>query len=78
MNVKESLGDYEKKIFDRFGYDVNKLNDEQIEIILQPQWAPENFYQDGEIDSNMADKIWLKKLITLGVYNRNYVEYILG
>ena len=37
MNVKESLGDYEKKIFDRIGYDVNKLNDEQIEMILQPQ-----------------------------------------
>ena len=78
MTTKEMITDYEQKIFDKFGFDKDKLSDEQIEIILQPEWGPENFHQDGEISPIQAERLWIHNLKSLGVYNEGLVEYMLG
>tara|TARA_R100000781_G_C4014317_1_gene104786 strand:- start:93 stop:329 length:237 start_codon:yes stop_codon:yes gene_type:complete len=78
MTTKEMITDYEQKIFDKFGFDKDKLTDEQIEIILQPEWGPENFHQDGEISPAQAERFWIQRLRLLGVYNEGLVEYMLG
>ena len=78
MTTKEMITEYEQKIFDRFGFDKDKLSDEQIEIILQPEWAPENFHQDGEISPIQAERLWIHNLKSLKVYNEGLVKYMLG
>ena len=78
MTTKEMITDYEQKIFDKCGFDKDKLTDEQIEIILQPDWGPENFYQDGEISPDEADTLWVQRLIQLGVYSQSLVKHMLG
>ena len=77
MTTKEMITDYEQKIFDKCGFDKDKLTDEQIEIILQPDWGPENFFQDGEIGPDEAERLWIHKLRVLGVYNKKLVKYML-
>ena len=71
------ITDYEQKIFDKCGFNKDKLTDEQIEIIFQPDWGPENFHQDGEISPDEAKRLWVYELRALGVYNKNLVEYML-
>ena len=78
MTTKEMITDYEQKIRDKCGFDKDKLTDEQIEIILQPDWGPENFYQDGEISPAEADRLWVQKLKCNRVYHKNLVKHMLG
>ena len=78
MEIREMITDYEQKILDKCGFNKDKLTDEQIEIILQPEWGPENFHQDGEISPIQAERLWIQRLKSLGVYNEGLVEYMLG
>ena len=78
MIHKEMITDYEQKILNTCGFNKDELTDEQIEIIFQPDWGPENFFQDGEISPDEAKRLWVYELRALGVYNKNLVEYMLG
>lgn len=48
-------------------FDVSKLSDEQIDMILQPTEAPENFHQDGEVSLKVAANMWIKNLQRLKI-----------
>ena len=77
MEIREMITDYEQKILDKCGFNKDRLTDEQIEIIFQPEWGPENFYQDGEISHDEAKRLWVHELRALGVYNKKLVKYML-
>ena len=78
MEIREMITDYEQKILDKCGFNKDRLTDEQIEIIFQPEWGPENFYQDGEISPAEADRLWVQKLKFNRVYHKNLVKHMLG
>ena len=78
MTIREMITDYEQKILDKCGFNKDRLTDEQIEIIFQPEWGPENFYQDGEITPAEADRLWVQKLKCNRVYHKNLVKHMLG
>ena len=78
MTIREMITEYEQKILDKCGFNKDRLTDEQIEIIFQPEWGPENFYQDGEISPAEADRLWVQKLKCNRVYHKNLVKHMLG
>lgn len=63
---------YEKELFKDIGIDYTKLNKEQIETILIPDYAPENYYQDGEISTDEADYLHSQRLIQCGIVGELY------
>ena len=44
------------------GFDVSKLTQQQKDIIVEPMEAPENYYQDGELDPKQAYANWVHQL----------------
>ena len=54
------------------GIDYRKLNKEQIDAIMFPEHAPENYYQDGEIGDREADYLHSQRLIQCGVVGEAY------
>ena len=78
MTIREMITDYEQKILEKCRFNKDRLTDEQIEIIFQPEWGPENFYQDGEISPAEADRLSVQKLKCNRVYHKNLVKHMLG
>ena len=66
------ISKYEKELFTEIGIDYTKLNKEQIETILIPDYAPENYYQDGEISTDEADYLHSQRLIQCGIVGELY------
>ena len=66
------ISKYEKELFTEIGIDYTKLNKEQIETILIPDYAPENYYQDGEISTDEADYLHSQRLIQCGIVGDLY------
>jgi len=66
------ISKYEKELFTEIGIDYTKLNQEQIETILIPDYAPENYYQDGEISTDEADYLHSQRLIQCGIVGELY------
>jgi hypothetical protein len=58
--------DYEKwnrKSIAELGLDYDSLNQEQIDTILIPDNAPEDYMCDGEISEREAKRNWLSRLV---------------
>tara|TARA_R100001530_G_scaffold133119_2_gene106171 strand:+ start:2544 stop:2786 length:243 start_codon:yes stop_codon:yes gene_type:complete len=72
MYNMEYLGDYERQLFAEIGIDYTQLNREQIETILIPDHAPENYYQDGEISTDQAEYLHSQRLIQCGIVGDLY------
>ena len=70
--IKMEISKYEKELFTEIGIDYTKLNKEQIETILIPDHAPENYYQDGEISTDEADYLHSQRLIQCGIVGELY------
>jgi hypothetical protein len=68
------VGDYEKDMLKGVGIDINALNDAQLETVLIPVHAPENYYQDGEISSQFADYLHSQRLIQHGITGDLYIK----
>ena len=66
------ISKYEKELFTEIGIDYTKLNKEQVETILIPDHAPENYYQDGEISTDEADYLHSQRLIQCGIVGELY------
>jgi hypothetical protein len=49
------------------GFDITKLTEYQKDLIMQPSYAPENYYMDGEISATQANRIWTQKLNNSGL-----------
>lgn len=58
---------YWDKDLKQVGLNPETLTDEQKEIILQPLDAPENYYQDGEIEEAEALEWWKWRLEKTGL-----------
>lgn len=56
-----------KTVFANHGLDIEKLTADQIDLILQPSEAPENFYHDGEVGAKTALAIWKTSLHGAGL-----------
>ena len=68
------ISKYEKELFTEIGIDYTKLNKEQIETILIPDYTPENYYQDGEISTDEADYLHSQRLIQCGIVGELYIK----
>ena len=66
------ISKYEKELFEEIGIDYTKLNKEQVETILIPDHAPENYYQDGEISTDAAAYLHSQRLIQCGIVGELY------
>lgn len=67
---KEAIERWEKhkrEQISKMGIDPSTLTQEQIELILEPSEAPENFYCDGEISHEEASARWFKRLRQTGL-----------
>jgi len=66
------LNDYYKKLLAEVGIDHRRLTKKQIETILMPNYAPENFYHDGEISVDRAHYLHSQRLIQCGIVGELY------
>ena len=66
------ISKYDMELFAEIGIDYTKLNKEQIETVLIPAHAPENYYQDGEISMDEADYLHSQRLIQCGIVGDLY------
>ena len=66
------ISKYDMELFEEIGIDYTKLNKEQIETILIPDHAPENYFQDREISMGDADYLHSQRLIQCGIVGELY------
>ena len=72
-----TLSTKEIKRLSRF-YDLDVLDEEDINLLFQPDWAPESFHQDGEVTPDEADRLWVVHLKARKIYHKAWVIYMLG
>jgi len=58
---------YQKQTLTANGFKVDKLTQSQIDTIMEPFDAPENYMCDGEITASQAKKRYKEKLIQSGI-----------
>jgi len=66
MNHEKEYKDYKDSQIKSIGLDPKKLTQDQIDIILEPIEAPENYMCDGEITQHEAKRRWEGKLKQAG------------
>lgn len=64
---KEKHDRYVREALTNAGFNVDSLTEEQKDLIMQPEDAPENFYCDGEISPRQAVAYWKQKLNNSGL-----------
>ncbi len=69
--MKVKIDQYDLGMFDHLGIDTTDLTQNQVDTILIPSHAPENYMCDGEITSKQAENRWFKQLVESGLSNRN-------
>ena len=57
---------YQDEQVKALGFDPEKLTQVQIDIMLQPMEAPENYHQDGEITPAQAKQHWNNQMKRAG------------
>jgi hypothetical protein len=66
--------EYQKNQLTRLGFKVENLTENQIETIMIPFDAPENYYHDGEISHAQAKAIWKNQLIQSGINGSDLIR----
>jgi hypothetical protein len=61
------VDEFDQGLFMHLGIDYNNLTQNQVDTILIPSHAPENYMCDGEINSKEAEKRWIKQLVATGL-----------
>ena len=56
------VDDYMRQQAKELGFNPSALTDRQIYVLIEPVFAPENYYNDGEITPDQAKTIWRKKM----------------
>ncbi len=69
--MKVKIDQYDLGMFENLGIDTTYLTQNQVDTILIPSYAPENYMCDGEITSKQAENRWFKQLVESGLSNRN-------
>lgn len=67
---------FNAEIIEKIGLNPSDLTFEQIDLILQPVNAPEDYYMDGEISSNRADREYSIKLANIGLSRDDQVKVL--
>jgi hypothetical protein len=62
---------FTKKVLLDIGIDPDKFTNEQLGVILMPYYAPENFYQDGEISHTRAMHLHNERLCRVNVNGKD-------
>ena len=70
--MARQIDQYEIDELTRLGFDHTKFTAEQIRHLLKPSFAPEDYYCDGEITPQQADKAWIMGLIRLGIRGNDF------
>jgi hypothetical protein len=60
------MGYWDKQLKEE-GLDPKTLTKEQKEIILEPLDAPENYWQDGELNATEAHQWWCEQMKRTGL-----------
>lgn len=63
--------EYQKNRLRELGFDVEALNQAQIDAIMIPEDAPENYAHDGEVSGERAKAIWKEQLERVGLSEEN-------
>lgn len=72
--MKNTIDEYDQNTFVRLGIDASKLTQNQVNTILLPDNAPEDYYQDGEITEKEAETNWFKLLVRSGLSNTDVAK----
>ena len=62
---------FTKKVLLDIGINPDKFTNKQLGVILMPYYAPENFYQDGEISHKQAMQLHNKRLCQVGINGKD-------
>lgn len=58
-------------LFLYLGIDTANLTQNQVDTILIPSHAPENYMCDGELTSKQAETNWFKRLVRSGLSTKD-------
>jgi len=61
------IDEYDLGTFMHLGIDTTNLTQNQVDTILIPCHAPENYMCDGEINTKEAERRWIKQLVATGL-----------
>ena len=61
------IDEYDLGIFTHLVIDTADLTQNQVDTILIPCHAPENYMCDGEINTMEAERRWIKQLVATGL-----------
>jgi hypothetical protein len=53
------INSFYEKDFKASGLNPDDYTDEQMRVIMKPLDAPEDYYQDGEVNDEEAEEIWV-------------------
>ena len=67
---------YRKNTLKEMGLNIDNYTDEQIDVILKPLNAPEDYYCDGEISPDQADRIYVKKLANINISREDQIQVL--
>lgn len=71
--------EYKKELREQLqanGFNVDELNDDQIEMIMEPMEAPENYACDGEISPQQAREGWIRRLGEVGLNPKQIAQAV--
>jgi hypothetical protein len=68
------IEEYDQGLFINLGIDTTDLTQNQVDVILIPSHAPENYMMDGEITAKQAETHWFKQLVQSGLSNTNVAK----
>jgi len=67
--MKAKVDNYDLGTFMHLGIDSGNLTQNQLDTILIPCHAPENYMCDGEITAKQPETNWFKQLVESGLDN---------
>lgn len=67
LNMKVVIDEDDLGLFMHLGIETGNLTQNQVDTILIPSHAPENYMCDGEITSKQAKQRWMKQLVQSGL-----------
>lgn len=67
MSYEFDYEKYQKEQVEKAGFKPDELSQIQMDLVLQPSEAPENFHCDGEITPKQAFAFWCQRMFNSGL-----------
>lgn len=68
------VDEYDQGLLLHLGIDYGNLTQNQVDTILIPSHAPENYMCDGEITAKQAEQRWFKQLVQSGLDKKDVAK----